>query len=712
MSGVWLPVGALILAIYLVILFYVKGAIKNYETKIYRILILLNLVFSTFGVFIYIFAMTVGHLYYTGVLQSFYLVTMDLMLLFLLKYVMELSIYNNKIKNVLNKTFNIITSIIVLFILVLPMDTIIAGETVDLNGPAYYAAMVEIVLYMFIIAILCIVSAIRNNKERSKLIPFLVLFLIFILGLILRKYCSEVITETFIFSLSYLVMFHTIENPDLKLLRQMELAKDQAEKANRAKSDFLSSMSHEIRTPLNAIVGLSEDNLSYKDQLPPDVIENSEDIMSASQTLLEIVGNILDINKIEANKMEIIEAPYNFKEEIKNLAKIDATRIGEKPIDFKVNIAEDIPYELLGDKIHMKEIVNNLLTNAIKYTDQGIIELSVKCINQNDVCNLIISVKDTGKGIKADHINRLFNKFDRLDVELNTTTEGTGLGLAITKALVEMMGGKINVQSQFGKGSIFMVQVPQKISKLSGPIQPAFETVIHQSIEPIKPIIDSNVIEPVENKKQDSSNVFGNKKILIADDNKLNIKVARKALHDFNFEIDECYDGVECLEKIKIGNEYDLILMDIMMPNMSGETALKKLKENPNFNIPTIALTADAVSGAEEKYKSEGFIDYIAKPFKKEQIKEKLDMIFLTSVSQNENIATNNTELNNNEDVIYDMELNNDIVSSEENINESDSMLVSALSDMSKPLNEIDVQDKVSEEVHVIGNDAEDIANN
>lgn len=712
MSGVWLPVGALILAIYLVILFYVKGAIKNYETKIYRILILLNLVFSTFGVFIYIFAMTVGHLYYTGVLQSFYLVTMDLMLLFLLKYVMELSIYNNKIKNVLNKTFNIITSIIVLFILVLPMDTIIAGETVDLNGPAYYAAMVEIVLYMFIIAILCIVSAIRNNKERSKLIPFLVLFLIFILGLILRKYCSEVITETFIFSLSYLVMFHTIENPDLKLLRQMELAKDQAEKANRAKSDFLSSMSHEIRTPLNAIVGLSEDNLSYKDQLPPDVIENSEDIMSASQTLLEIVGNILDINKIEANKMEIIEAPYNFKEEIKNLAKIDATRIGEKPIDFKVNIAEDIPYELLGDKIHMKEIVNNLLTNAIKYTDQGIIELSVKCINQNDVCNLIISVKDTGKGIKADHINRLFNKFDRLDVELNTTTEGTGLGLAITKALVEMMGGKINVQSQFGKGSIFMVQVPQKISKLSGPIQPAFETVIHQSIEPIKPIIDSNVIEPVENKKQDSSNVFGNKKILIADDNKLNIKVARKALHDFNFEIDECYDGVECLEKIKIGNEYDLILMDIMMPNMSGETALKKLKENPNFNIPTIALTADAVSGAEEKYKSEGFIDYIAKPFKKEQIKEKLDMIFLTSVSQNENIATNNTELNNNEDVIYDMEPNNDIVSSEENINESDSMLVSALSDMSKPLNEIDVQDKVSEEVHVIGNDAEDIANN
>ena len=719
MSGVWLPVGSLILAIYLVILFYVKGAIKNYETKIYRILILLNLVFSTFGVFIYIFAMTVGHLYYTGVLQSFYLVTMDLMLLFLLKYVMELSIYNNKIKNVLNKTFNIITSIIVLFILALPMDTIIAGETVDLNGPAYYAAMVEIVLYMFIIAILCIISAIRNNKERSKLIPFLVLFLIFILGLILRKYCPEVITETFIFSLSYLVMFHTIENPDLKLLRQMELAKDQAEKANRAKSDFLSSMSHEIRTPLNAIVGLSEDNLSYKEQLPPDVIENSEDIMSASQTLLEIVGNILDINKIEANKMEIVEAPYNFKEEIENLAKIDATRIGEKPIDFKVNIAEDIPYELLGDKIHMKEIVNNLLTNAIKYTDQGEIELNVKCINKGDISNLIISVKDTGKGIKADHINRLFNKFDRLDVELNTTTEGTGLGLAITKALVEMMGGKINVQSQFGEGSIFMVQVPQKISKLSGPIQvveqPKVESTIQSSVEPIKPIVESNLIGTVQEQQksniQNTSSIYGNKKILIADDNKLNIKVARKALQDFNFEIDECYDGVECLEKVKIGNEYDLILMDIMMPNMSGESALRKLKENPNFNIPTIALTADAVAGAEEKYKSEGFTDYIAKPFKKEQIQEKLETIFLNSTVSNTEKKINTVELNNDvtEEMVIDMEQDNDIVCNEEkineNINESDSSLVNALSDMSKPISEIDIQDEVSEDVHVIGED-------
>ena len=368
--------------------------------------------------------------------------------------------------------------------------------------------------------------------------------------------------------------------------------------------------------------------------------------MEASKTLLEIVGNILDINKIEANKMEITEVKYNFKEEIENLARIDATRIGEKNINFKINLAPDIPYELIGDKTHIKEIVNNLLTNAIKYTEQGEIELSVKCINKDNISNLIISVRDTGRGIKAENINKLFTKFERLDVEKNSTTEGTGLGLAITKALVEMMGGKINAQSQFGKGSIFMVQIPQKISQMVNPdqtvkidITPIRQSMEQQVIEQpkqevsmsklqLEPIVERVVEQPTVT---NTSSNYGNKKILIVDDNKLNIKVARRALQDFNFEIEECYDGQECLDHVVIGNEYDLILMDIMMPNMSGETAIAKLKEKPNFNIPTIALTADAVAGAKEKYIGEGFIDYIAKPFSKDQIKEKLDMVFNSS---------------------------------------------------------------------------------
>ncbi len=618
---IFLTVSALLYTIATAFIFIKKEKVNKVENRIFKRLLITSILSMLMELLIIV---TVDMEIVSTLVQKLFLISLILWLSVFMTYTFVVTIFSSKrseednIKKYksIHYIFILINAIICFFILILPIKFNSIGAAKYTSGPAVNVVFSTLGIYVLIMSILVLIHI--KDIHKKGYLPIILLIIFLILTGLIQKIHPEMLLSNAVFGFIVYIMFHTIENPDLNMIEQLEMAKNQAEKANRSKSDFLSSMSHEIRTPLNAIVGLSEDIASYEEQVPKEVVEDTQDIRNASQTLLEIVGNILDINKIEANKMEIVENIYNFREEITKMCKVTQTRIGEKNVIFHLNIADDMPYELIGDKGKVKEIVNNLLTNAIKYTEQGEINLNIKCINDTNknISNIIISCQDTGKGIKADYINRLFTKFERLDVERNTTAEGTGLGLAITKALVEMMKGKINVQSQFGHGSIFMVQLPQKINKL------------------MKPITEKELLNTVSKSyKNNNRNIsYGHKKILIVDDNKLNIKVAFKALKDFNFEIDECYDGKECLDKINQGNVYDLILMDIMMPNMNGEEAMLKLRQIPSFKTPVIALTADALAGAKEKYMSEGFSDYIAKPFNREQIKEKLDIIFANKV--------------------------------------------------------------------------------
>jgi len=377
--------------------------------------------------------------------------------------------------------------------------------------------------------------------------------------------------------------------------------------ANKAKSNFLSTMSHEIRTPMNAIIGITEIQLR-RENLAPDMLEAFEKIYSSGDMLMSIINDILDLSKIESGKYDLLEKNYEFASMISDAVQLNMMRIGSKRVEFELNVEENIPATLLGDELRVKQILNNLLSNAFKYTETGKVTMSVVLNDaensDNEKVALKFTVSDTGQGMSQEQIDKLFDEYARFNQEANSTKEGTGLGMPITLNLVNMMGGKINVESEIGKGTVFTVYLLQRkvdSAVIGNEVAENLRRFRMYNRAYLKNIQIS--IEPMP---------YG--KILVVDDVDTNIYVSKGLMLPYMLkEIDSANSGKEAIKKIKDGKIYDIVFMDHMMPEMDGIEAVKHIR-NAGYKAPIVALTANAIGGQADIFIQNGFNDYILKP--------------------------------------------------------------------------------------------------
>ncbi|MDR2596607.1 MAG: response regulator [Treponema sp.] len=414
---------------------------------------------------------------------------------------------------------------------------------------------------------------------------------------------------------SNVILESTVKERTLELEEQTAIAMQ----ASRAKSEFLATMSHEIRTPLNAVIGLSE--IELRNGPSPSSSENIIQIHQSGVSLLGIINDILDISKIEAGSFELVPVEYKTAPFIHDTVNLNMVRYlskgnnASKPINFVLEINGDFPAKLIGDELRVKEVLNNLLSNAIKYTDEGTITLNISwSAHCTGMVKLVFTVRDTGMGIRAEDIKKLFTSYTQLDTGANRKIEGTGLGLAITKNLVEMMGGSISVESKYGSGSVFTAEIIQGIENAG--ISREYEPIGEETAEALRNFCYASETRD----KIITLTQMPHAQILVVDDLPVNLLVARGLLAPYGLQTDTAASGREAIELVN-KNKYDLIFMDHMMPEMDGiETAAAIRKIEGYAHTPIVALTANALRGMKELYLEKGFDDYLSKPISPEAL--------------------------------------------------------------------------------------------
>ena len=607
-----LQICCLIILIYIAIIFSKGKRTHSITEKIFILLLncsFLNLVLDIITVYtVYSFKLIPDYinrifhmLFYSSIIGVFYLVFL---------YILTLV---EKKQNIPCKTLLLCSPLILITIMCSqPLYYIETSKGNYSYGPAYTVLFISMSFYVMLQ--LFFLFRFRNtiNGRKRELI-------VIALGLeisvsIYQGIFPYIFVSGFGVTFLCLVFFMITENPDLQLAERLEIEKQNAERANIAKSVFLANMSHEIRTPINSVLGMNE--MILRESNESQIREYAGKIKSSAYHLLGIINDILDLSKIEAGKLELYPTEYAFNTLLYDVYCLMENKATQKNLTLQFHVSEDIPDALFGDNVRIRQVLINLMSNAIKYTEKGSITLSVSCSKTDAEAVLHFKIQDTGIGIKEEDMKRLFQKFERLEEKRNRNIEGTGIGLALTQQLLTLMDSALIVESEYGVGSVFSFDIIQKI--VSASTVGNFNQWLMTKHNPNTDTYQSTFFAP-------------DIKILVVDDNKMNRLVFSSLLKESGAQIYEAANGTECLNYIK-NEHFDIIFLDHMMPDMDGiETfsLMQEMTENLCKDTPVIAFTANAMSGSYEIYKQSGFAGMLTKPI----IPEQLDKILTEHLS-------------------------------------------------------------------------------
>ena len=600
-----LQLACLVMLIFISVIYLSIRRVKSYSHRLFTVSLILSIIYTINDM---ISVYTVNHLETVPPLvnrfvHNLFMGSLMIEIYIFFSYTITL-IYDEQELKKKRKKWTIPIVIALVAMVFLPLDYIETEQGNYSMGPAVIGTYGVIAVYSVMIG----KELLLHWKEINKYKRTCVLFA-YGTQIILSVYQAIVptaLTSSLGVALNNLSVFLTVENPDVHMIEMLRMEKERADEANEAKSRFLSNVSHEIRTPMNAIVGLTE--VLLRKEWPSEEKGYLLNIHNSGNALLNLINDLLDFSKIEAGKFEIVNDTYDMEQLLRDVHILGKVRIGNKKLELKMNIDTQLPKQLWGDGLRIRQVIINILSNAIKYTEQGVVTLTVKIVETGEESvKIYISVRDTGQGIRQEDLSKLFDAFTQVDIKRNQGKESTGLGLTISSQLVELMGGRLDVVSEYGSGSDFFFTVWQGIrtSEKMGD----FHAVSNQAEDVSKKVYQCDYVAPDAH-------------VLVVEDNEINQIVLQAILEPLKIQLDFAENGKEALEMIK-NKKYQVILMDHYMPVMDGvETTIeiRNMEEQYYREIPIIALTADAVEGTKEQFYKIGMNDFLTKPVEMKKI--------------------------------------------------------------------------------------------